>query len=153
MNKNIFNPALIVHLYCVLLNLYYKTTFVVFLMSSKHLFRELLTEPNTISTDFCRCCWLHLDWVNHCICVDGAGDEGPGHKEVQYYWTRWHLEQEKLVTLVTTRSSGSSYMNHVELQNGCLTIELIVPSSFLLPFMDHVLRSLVKSMMAFFART
>ena len=36
------------------------------------------------------------------ICVDGAGDEGPGHEEVQYYWTLWHLEQEKLVTLVTT---------------------------------------------------
>ena len=57
----------------------------------------------------------------NCIRVDGAGDECPGHEKVQYYWTRWHLEQEKLVTLVTTRSSGSSYMNHVELQNGCLT--------------------------------
>ena len=42
-----------------------------------------------------------------CIRVDGTGDDGPGHEKVQYYWTRWHLEQEKLVTLVTTRSSGS----------------------------------------------
>ena len=67
-----------------------------------------------------------------CIRVDGAGDEGPGHEEVQYYWTRWHLEQEKLVTLVTTRSSGSSYMNRVELQNGCLTrahSSLFIPST------------------------
>ena len=50
-----------------------------------------------------------------CIHVDGAGDKGPGHEEVQYYWTLWHLKQEKLVTLVTTRSSRSSYMNRVEL--------------------------------------
>ncbi len=67
-----------------------------------------------------------------CVRVDGAGDEGPGHEEVQYYWTRWHLEQEKLVTLVTTRSSGSSFMNRVELQNGCLTrahSSLFIPST------------------------
>ena len=67
-----------------------------------------------------------------CIRVDGAGDGGPGHEEVQYYWARWHLEQEKLVTLVTTRSSGSLYMNRVKLQNGCLTrahSSLFIPST------------------------
>ena len=44
-----------------------------------------------------------------CVRVDGAGDEGPSHLEVQYYWTKRHLEQGCVATLVTTRSSGSSY--------------------------------------------
>ena len=56
-----------------------------------------------------------------CIRVDGASDEGPGHEEVQYWWTRRHLLECKVVTLLTTRSSGSSYLNRVELQNGCLS--------------------------------
>lgn len=30
------------------------------------------------------------------------------------------MKNQKLATLVTTRSSGSSYLNRVELQNGCL---------------------------------
>ena len=37
-----------------------------------------------------------------------------------------------MATLVTTRSSGSSYMNRVELQNGCLTQAhsgLFIPST------------------------
>ena len=55
-----------------------------------------------------------------CIRVDGASDEGPSHLEVQFWWTEWHVAHKKLVTLVTTRSSGSSYLNRVELQNGCL---------------------------------
>ena len=54
-----------------------------------------------------------------CVRVDGATDEGPSHEEVQ---TAWHLEHKKAVTLVTARTSGSSYMNHVELQNGCLSL-------------------------------
>lgn len=40
--------------------------------------------------------------------------------------------QANVVTLVTTRSSGSSYLNRVELQNGCLTrahSNLFIPSS------------------------
>ena len=41
-----------------------------------------------------------------CIRVDGAGDEGPSHLEVQYYWTKRHIEQGSIATLVTTRSSG-----------------------------------------------
>ena len=57
-----------------------------------------------------------------CIRVDGATDEGPGHELVQYWWTEWHFRQQKVVTLVTTRSSGSSYLNRVELQNGCLSL-------------------------------
>ena len=56
-----------------------------------------------------------------CIRVDGAMDEGPSHEEVQYWWTKRHLMREKVVTIVTTRSSGSSYLNRVELQNGCLS--------------------------------
>ena len=54
--------------------------------------------------------------------VDGASDEGPSHDEVQYYWTQRHLLKNKLATLVTTRSSGSSFLNRVELQNGCLSL-------------------------------
>ena len=56
-----------------------------------------------------------------CIRVDGATDEGPGHEEVQFLWTQHHIATEKVVTLVTTRS-GSSYLNRVELQNGCLSL-------------------------------
>ena len=52
-----------------------------------------------------------------CIRVDGASDEGPGHEEVQFHWTEWHVQHQKIATLVTTRSSGSSFMNRVELQN------------------------------------
>ncbi len=34
-----------------------------------------------------------------CIRVDGAGDEGPSHLEVQYFWTKRHLEEGSLATL------------------------------------------------------
>ena len=67
-----------------------------------------------------------------CIRVDGAGDEGPAHAEVQFMWTERHLEQEKVHTLVTTRCSGSSYLNRVELQNGCLAMahsNIFIPST------------------------
>ena len=57
-----------------------------------------------------------------CIRVDGASDEGPSHMEVQYWWTQQHIRKERLATLVTTRSSGSSYLNRFELQNGCLSL-------------------------------
>ena len=57
-----------------------------------------------------------------CVRVDGASDEGPGHESVQYLWTEWHISQSKALTLVTTRSSGSSYLNRVELQNGSLSL-------------------------------
>ena len=57
-----------------------------------------------------------------CIRVDGASDEGSGHELVQYWWTEWHFLQKKVVTLVTTHCSGSSFLNRVELQNGCLSL-------------------------------
>ena len=67
-----------------------------------------------------------------CIRVDGAGDEGPLHEEVQFLWTSRHLDKGYIATLVTTRSSGSSYLNRVELQNGCLSqahSNLFIPST------------------------
>jgi len=57
-----------------------------------------------------------------CVRVDGATDEGPSHDEVQFWWTQRHIMKERLATLVTSRSSGSSYLNRVELQNGCLSL-------------------------------
>lgn len=56
------------------------------------------------------------------IRVDGASDEGPSHEEVQFYWTERHITQSKVATIVTTCSSGASYINRVELQNGCLAL-------------------------------
>ncbi|CAH3158015.1 unnamed protein product [Porites lobata] len=56
-----------------------------------------------------------------CIRVDGASDEGPGHEEVQFYWTERHLSMSKACTIVTTRHSGGSYLNKVELLNGCIS--------------------------------
>ena len=67
-----------------------------------------------------------------CIRVDGAGDEGPGHLEVQYWWTLHHLKTPTQATLVTARNSGSSYLNRVELHNGCLSLahsNLFIPST------------------------
>ena len=55
-----------------------------------------------------------------CIRVDGATDEGPRHETIQYWWTVWHITQSKAATLVTTRSTGSSYLSRLELQNGCM---------------------------------
>ena len=67
-----------------------------------------------------------------CIRVDGAGDEGPSHHEVQFYWTVRNFLLGKKATIVTTRHSGGSYLNRVEMQNGCLTIahsNLFIPST------------------------
>ena len=67
-----------------------------------------------------------------CIRVDGAGDEGPAHLEVQFWWTVRYIEEKKLITMVTSRSSGSSFLNRVELQNGCLALaraNLFIPST------------------------
>lgn len=57
-----------------------------------------------------------------CVRVDGACDEGPSHEEVQFWWSARHFSKGRVATLVTTRSSGSSYLNRVELQNGCLSL-------------------------------
>ena len=67
-----------------------------------------------------------------CIRVDGAGNEGPSHLEVQFYWTKHHITCQKVATLVTSHSSGSSYLNRVELQNGCLSLghtNVFIPST------------------------
>lgn len=67
-----------------------------------------------------------------CIRVDGASDEGPCHSEVQFYWTERHINYEKVCTLVTSRHSGGSYLNRVELMNGGLSqahCNLFIPST------------------------
>lgn len=66
------------------------------------------------------------------IRVDGGHDEGPSHCEVKYWWTVHHLRAQTVATMVTTRNSGASYKNRVELQNGCLTLgygNLFIPST------------------------
>ena len=65
-----------------------------------------------------------------CVRVDGAADEGPGHEEVQFYWTERHLS--KVCTIVSTRHSGGSYLNKVELLNGCISVahsNVFIPST------------------------
>lgn len=67
-----------------------------------------------------------------CLRVDGACNESPSHQEVQFWWTEYHLAKANYITIVTTRSSGSSYLNRVELQNGCLAqahSNLFIPST------------------------
>ena len=67
-----------------------------------------------------------------CVRVDGASDEGPSHVEVQFLWAERHMQRPTKVTLVTTRSSGDSFLNRVELQNGCLSkghSNLFIPST------------------------
>ena len=64
--------------------------------------------------------------------VDGATDEGPAHEEVQFWFTVRHLEEGRMASLLSSRSSGSSYLNRVELQNGCLSrghANLFIPST------------------------
>ena len=75
--------------------------------------------------------WMK-DKAVDCIRVDGAGDEGPSHHEVQFYGTERNFLLGKKATIVTTRHSGGSYINRVEMQNGCLTIahsNLFIPST------------------------
>ena len=67
-----------------------------------------------------------------CVRVDGAGDEGPSHKEVAFLWAEKHLKQNHKLTCVTTRYSGGCYLNDVELMNGCLAVahsNLYIPST------------------------
>ena len=67
-----------------------------------------------------------------CIRVDGAGDEGPAHLEVQFLWTERHILKQKICTIITTRNSGGSYLNPVELMNGCIAkahANLYIPST------------------------
>ena len=67
-----------------------------------------------------------------CVRVDGASDEGPSHEEVQFFWTLHHINTPSIVTLVSARNSGASYLNRVELQNGCQALahaNLFIPST------------------------
>ena len=67
-----------------------------------------------------------------CIHIDGGTDEGSSHVEVEFLWTECHYQQPTKVTLLTTRSSGDSFLNRVELQNGCLArghSNLFIPST------------------------
>ena len=67
-----------------------------------------------------------------CICVDWASDEGPSHEEVQFNWTERNLERKLYAMITSARSSGSSYLNRFELQNGCLALghaNLFIPST------------------------
>ena len=67
-----------------------------------------------------------------CIRVDGATDKGPSHQEIQFWWTLHNLQRPTVVTLVTSRNSDVSYLNRVELQNGCLALahaNLFIPSN------------------------
>ena len=54
-----------------------------------------------------------------CIQVDSGGDEALYHDEIQFWWTLRHMEKPTRMQLVTSRYSGGSSLNRVELQNGC----------------------------------
>lgn len=64
-----------------------------------------------------------------CVRVDGASDEGPGHEEVQFLWSAHHLQSRCYAVLVSCRNSGASYLNRVELQNRCLALGHVIPST------------------------
>ena len=75
--------------------------------------------------------WLKNKAID-CIWVDEAGHEGPKPHEVQFLWTERHFKEDKVATLVTTRHSGGSYLNRVEMQSGCLALahsNLFIPST------------------------
>ena len=66
-----------------------------------------------------------------CIRVDG-GNENPRSYEPQFLWTERHVTKGKLCTEVSTRHSGGSYLNRVELQNGCQAFahsQIFIPST------------------------
>ena len=67
-----------------------------------------------------------------CIRVDGAADEGPSHTEDQFLWTERHIMKKTICTVVSSRHSGGSYLNEVELMNGCIAkahANLYIPST------------------------
>ena len=58
--------------------------------------------------------------------------EGPSHVEVQFLWTEHHFCKPTRITLVTTRCTGDSFLNRVELQNGSLSkghANMFIPST------------------------
>ena len=67
-----------------------------------------------------------------CNRVDGSHDQNPTGLEIHFLWTKRHVVNSKTCTVVTTRHSGGSYFNCVELQNGCLALahsHLFIPSN------------------------
>ena len=48
-----------------------------------------------------------------CVRVHGAGDEGPGHKEVAFLWAEKHVIENHYFTCVTFRHPGGLYLNAV----------------------------------------
>lgn len=44
-----------------------------------------------------------------CIRVGGTSDEGPGHEEVQFWWTKRHFERSKVATLVPLEAVGHPF--------------------------------------------
>jgi hypothetical protein len=91
----------------------------------------MLQEKEEIKPVFTNC-QTEKDKEIECIRVDGGADEGPVHEEVQYWWTKRHFIKGTKATMVSTRSSGSSFKNRVELQNGCLALghaNLFIPST------------------------
>ena len=58
--------------------------------------------------------------------------KAPATKKFNFFWTMRHFENPTAVTLVSARNSGASYLNRVELQNGCLALghaNLFIPST------------------------
>ena len=43
-----------------------------------------------------------------CVRGDGGPNEGPGHLQVQFRWTEWHLKEKRELTVGTTRNSGAN---------------------------------------------
>ena len=81
----------------------------------------------------------HKDTPSEFVRVDGASDEGPSHDEVQFLWTERHLSKGTHVTMVTSRCSGDSSFNRVELQNGQTSLghsNLFIPSMLNGPHTD-----------------
>ena len=69
-----------------------------------------------------------------------ASDERPSILEVQFVWTEIHLTEEKAVTCVTARHTGGSFLNRVELVNGCIArahSHLFIPSTLNGPNMTN----------------
>ena len=86
--------------------------------------------------------------VIECVRVDGGNDEGPNHEEIQFFWTARHIETPTVSTLVTTRNSGASYLNRVELQNGCMALghaNLFIPSTLAGSCLDAKSKKLILS--------
>jgi hypothetical protein len=67
-----------------------------------------------------------------CIQVDSGSDEAPCFEQVQFWWAKRHIEKPTRMHLVTSRHSGGSNLNRVELQNGCevkARSNLFIPST------------------------